>query len=1009
MTTGRLAALKTTKGSELTLLEGTSPRWRDLFLGLTLLAGQVSASSALPLTCDQAVSRPLSRGQVESISIQVESGQSWVLTIEERGADAEIALDSLGFEDIALRPPRYGFGIRAGRGEATLRLRGRSGSSGSLGLALNCRHLEAHPTACIQNIERHYRDGNLAGLTELRESSGPCPALAAHARAALQSRQGRFSDAAKTYRQAESAWLNQNDARRAAITVLGVLEQLVYEGRYEHALALAPQLVSTLGGLGEHYYSARVQVARAVASWSRQESADALAALLIAEQQFTKLDEQGELANVHYNKASILRALGERKAAAASLRIAMSVDDSLLTPIVRGRIALLNSSIELLNGNPSRALASLDEADTAFESGGLVRWQVKALLDRSSLYRLLGMSNEARSAVASAVELTDVLQNPRDFALSLVVLADVERSDHRLRWARLLYRSASTLLARLELSREAGVAQLNALTVGLQLGQTDLAGSIQALERAYPPAYEDPKLCLLHAELALRQGLLVEAGERLASRGCEVTDLDGYLHAAVLRSRFAVASGEDRLAVEELLLAARRLRTIALTSNALVYYGLTRKSRVLRDALAALAHSNPASVGDHDWFELAMLTHPLDFPARSARTVRSISDDVANLLLADEAALNDAERVLSRSLLARLATPTEPVGMEVPTVLSLTEAQRQIPANTALLVFVPAEPISLAIWLEQHAWRSYSMPGRAQLQQSAGQLSAALGNGRDELLWGSVANLSTLLLDAGSALPPEALWVLADETLGAVPWSLLRWPGSERPMLDSTAVSWVSSLGTPDPAIAGPEQAPSELHVLTVESGGHLPRLPFVSTEARVIDQTSRLPVVHHAGALATSETFLRLLQSPTTIVHVGSHGEAQAARVGRSGIWLRDESDDAGLRFLSWLDLVDSPLQAQLLVLNACDLASGPATMNGAISFAASLSAAGVIELVAADRPLSDAATATWVPVFYHALFEQDDRSGAQALRQAQLAMARSPRFRHPRHWASLQHFRRL
>jgi CHAT domain-containing protein len=113
--------------------------------------------------------------------------------------------------------------------------------------------------------------------------------------------------------------------------------------------------------------------------------------------------------------------------------------------------------------------------------------------------------------------------------------------------------------------------------------------------------------------------------------------------------------------------------------------------------------------------------------------------------------------------------------------------------------------------------------------------------------------------------------------------------------------------------------------------------------------------------------------------------------------------------RFISWLDLVGAPLRAQLLVLNACDLAAtGAGAISRASSFAVALNAAGVDDVVAALWPVSDSAAALWVPAFYEELARQRsdgryDPAGALAAAQHRLRSSRA--FRHPFYWASMVH----
>ena len=151
-------------------------------------------------------------------------------------------------------------------------------------------------------------------------------------------------------------------------------------------------------------------------------------------------------------------------------------------------------------------------------------------------------------------------------------------------------------------------------------------------------------------------------------------------------------------------------------------------------------------------------------------------------------------------------------------------------------------------------------------------------------------------------------------------------------------------------------------------------------------------------------------LKVPGGLTHIAAHGDANPDFLGYSGVWLHPEPGATEPKFLSWVDITDEKLQAELVVLNVCRLGQGASMANRRnLSFATAISAAGVDHVVAALWPVSDAATVKWVPAFYAALDTDDLESSAEALRQAQLALRASRHFRHPFYWASLVHFRHL
>jgi CHAT domain-containing protein len=132
----------------------------------------------------------------------------------------------------------------------------------------------------------------------------------------------------------------------------------------------------------------------------------------------------------------------------------------------------------------------------------------------------------------------------------------------------------------------------------------------------------------------------------------------------------------------------------------------------------------------------------------------------------------------------------------------------------------------------------------------------------------------------------------------------------------------------------------------------------------------------------------------------------AQPQRIGYGGIWLEPTALDGMPPFLSLLDVLDAGARADLVVLDACRLGEGGNVVGANLSFADALVRAGAQHVVAAAWPISDSASALWVPAFYSMLVVDPQHDVVQALRAAQLRLRASRAFVHPYFWASLQVF---
>jgi len=277
----------------------------------------------------------------------------------------------------------------------------------------------------------------------------------------------------------------------------------------------------------------------------------------------------------------------------------------------------------------------------------------------------------------------------------------------------------------------------------------------------------------------------------------------------------------------------------------------------------------------------------------------------------------------------------------------------------------------------------------------------------------SAKELSARLLGAITvAQPPRHLYVLAEEPLNGIAWSALPWPGHDEPLVESTAVSLVRL--SPETAISEQSSArlPRNLRVVVAAQGSESPlrSLAVASVEAVQIrkalgDEGLRVDERSHA----TPQALLELLDESAAWVHVAAHGTARPERIGYAGIWLETAPQEATPAFLGWLDVLDNGVRADLVVLDACQLGDSGSAVSGNLSFADAVSRAGARQVVAALWPVSDAASALWVPAFYRALADDPGHAPAQALRAAQLRLRGTRAFAHPFFWAGMQTIERL
>jgi CHAT domain-containing protein len=172
-----------------------------------------------------------------------------------------------------------------------------------------------------------------------------------------------------------------------------------------------------------------------------------------------------------------------------------------------------------------------------------------------------------------------------------------------------------------------------------------------------------------------------------------------------------------------------------------------------------------------------------------------------------------------------------------------------------------------------------------------------------------------------------------------------------------------------------------------------LPPLPGAEAEALAIAPLLKTPAL--IGNQATKASILPLLPS-ARIIHLATHGILDDIQGLKSAIALAPSDSDDGL--LTASEILDLKLNAELVVLSACDTGRGKITGDGVIGLSRSFISAGVKSVIVSLWSVPDAPTALLMTEFYQNLQINPDK--AQSLRQAMLTtMKQHP---NPKNWAA-------
>lgn len=143
----------------------------------------------------------------------------------------------------------------------------------------------------------------------------------------------------------------------------------------------------------------------------------------------------------------------------------------------------------------------------------------------------------------------------------------------------------------------------------------------------------------------------------------------------------------------------------------------------------------------------------------------------------------------------------------------------------------------------------------------------------------------------------------------------------------------------------------------------------------------------------------------PFRFFHIAAHGILDDERPELSGIALSlvDENGSPRDGFLRLHDIYNLSLPVDLVVLSACETGLGKDVRGeGLIGLVRGFMYAGAPAVIASSWKVDDRATAELMSELYRGLFQ--GFPPPSALRAAQIAVSRMPRFQHPYYWAAFE-----
>lgn len=175
--------------------------------------------------------------------------------------------------------------------------------------------------------------------------------------------------------------------------------------------------------------------------------------------------------------------------------------------------------------------------------------------------------------------------------------------------------------------------------------------------------------------------------------------------------------------------------------------------------------------------------------------------------------------------------------------------------------------------------------------------------------------------------------------------------------------------------------------------------------EAVAIEQTFPNAVIETATEKSATSAFLTSKWSQqANILHIATHGYIDPDNPEIVGLITAPQNDAQGFELLSLSELLSLQRENDLVVISGCETSLGANYAGAGVrSLSRGFISMGAKSVMATIWPVQDKATAFLMQLFYRRL-EEFNGDAREALRQAQLDLANTGRFRHPTYWAGFQ-----
>ncbi len=733
--------------------------------------------------------------------------------------------------------------------------------------------------------------------------------------------------------------------------------------------------------------------------------------------------------------------IGETHFSLDAYRKALQLRERLKDRFGQGLTLTGIASVEWRRNEFQRAIDLYNQALALFREEKAAPQQADVLSNMGLVFADLGDEASARQRYAEALDLWRAAKNKAGEARTLNNLGMLPNGTAALQQAHAIFAELQDNLSRAYVLHNLGdaYASANAFTKAAEAYRQSLALKRDAGDRGGMAATlsSQGRLQLRQNNAASAVELLEEALrifraiENSNGEAAALADLayalraNGELQKAATQAEASLALTESSRA--ELL--APNLRMSYLSSRRDVYHLLTA-IRMQQHAAEPGKGFDAMAFDANERSRARVLLDSLprpdlgDLPVNTAlqdrqRRMRAAGQNLSQLLVAGVTGEREQEarRRLDRALfdyeqaVAKLEAQGDPdLVLLRPRPLSLREIQASLPPDVALLVYSIGAESGFRWTVTRHSLTSQTLPKQAELepliramQQSATApaiVQDASRAAREERLSraeasyrAAAAKLRRILIP--TQLTAKRIFLVPDGPLHWIPFSALL-PVEQYTLVWFPSATFAARKAEPRPP--GPITVFADPAYETA-----LPRLAASAAEAEAIRKQAgarsvRVLLRHEA----TREAFLAAAKT-NSILHLATHALIDPSRPRVSGIAFSMFTPDAKLRdgLLRLGEIYSLRIDKALVVLSSCESRAGREYRGeGLASLAHGFLHAGAGQVVASLWPIADGAASLLMEHFYREML-QHRRTPAEALRLAQLAVKKNPKFSAPFYWA--------